>query len=492
MRGSPPAASDAPVVNGPRSQSTGIGAGFLVAMGALALYGLARVFFNFASLRAFGPVYVGEVSPAFSGTNILGIIVASAPAALIGKFVPQYEAEGEPRRARSIFAGTLVLTSALAVVAAGVLVVLWPFEAPRALGTLVPLFSAYLLLRAGYFAFGLRRRYFVAELASGLTFVTALAWGTLGGFSSFTTLSLVLHPATFVALAIFHLRHELVLRGSLAEVRASLGRYASYIGSSLVNAVSGLASYHLVVVFAGLMLPARDTGHLAALLSMVAPFNLAPVALGVVLFPAISRMDGLGDEDGQRRLVARSVLALQLFASFTIGPLLCFPDVALAIAGLPVEPTLILLMAMVFLDGMLSIVSSPCGHFLNASRFVHRQAVLSAASVVGGTVVGLPAIGAFGLIGCGIMRFASIGPLAWARMVEAQRQIRWLDTTNLPFLSSHACFCVLACCVPWLAGRPLAGAAAFGLIGLVNGVQVLRRRAEVAGLLSGIARVRQP
>src|SRR6185369_285004 len=120
----------------------------------------------------------------------------------------------------------------------------------------------------------------------------------------------------------------------------------------------------------------------------LAPLNFLPAALGTSLFPEIARRYGAGDEPGQRRAVAGSVLALQLLVLSAGTALLLAPDTCLRLMHVPPERDVRITWILLAWVLQLTIVSSPCGHFLNATRHAARHAAASLVFLILGLAMG--------------------------------------------------------------------------------------------------------
>jgi O-antigen/teichoic acid export membrane protein len=400
-------------------------ASFLVAAIALALFGLGRFLFNLVTVRVFGPEFVGEVNVALSGWTVVTVLLGTVPALLTSKFVAESIALGNEVRAKRIYSASLaaaLVPGLIVAVAASVVAAsenrLWSWY--------VPIFAAYLVTKAAAFAFARQRAYVISEATGFAAFLLLLVTGCVVGSTRIVELSLLLHPAIIVAVMTWNLRREVVGSGLVRELTDEWRRYSAFSGASAVNAAAGLVSYHLAVVLAGFLLADRaSVGYLSVLLSSLSPLNFLPTALGTSLFPELARRHGAGDEAGQRRAVARSVIALQTVVCTAGTALLLAPEPALLAMHLPVDSSVRVTWVLLAWALQVSIVSSPCGHYLNATRFAARHAVASLWFLLIGLAVGIAGLVMIGLVGAAIMRVGVDVGLAWTRMLMAERSLRW-------------------------------------------------------------------
>jgi O-antigen/teichoic acid export membrane protein len=395
---------------------------------ALALYGLIRFVFNAVAVRIFGAEFVGVVGVGSSWATLAAVLIASAPAVVVSRFVAERRGRGEDERAAAVFAGVLLLSGS-ALAGAAVVLAFVPALAPvRLLALYAPGFGFYLLLKAGYLAWADDRRYFAAEIVSSVAFFAAFAAACAARSPLGATASLLVHPLAFGLLAAFRLRRRMRLSGALRELRAGAGTYAPFLGASFVNALGGLGGYHLIVVAAGAILrdPA-DVGYVALILASLSPLNLAPQALGAVLLPELAFRSGAGDADATRRLVRRSVAAMQGFAVVAGVPLLAFPGFWMARLGVPDRGDLRVAWVLLALPLLVAMISAPCGHLLNATRHAAAHARATAATLLAGLGVGWLALAAWGVPGAGLFRFVGEIPLALFRMARANREAAWAE-----------------------------------------------------------------
>lgn len=400
-------------------------ASFLAAAVALALFGLGRFVFNLVTLRIFGASFVGGVNVALSSWTVVTVLLGTVPAFVTSKFVAESAARGDDDRARRVFSAALALVTLPGVAIALAATLLRPEGALWV--WYVPAFGAYLVVKAAAFAFGLQRTYLFAEVSGLIVFLTVCLGGCALSAPRIAAASLLLQPATIVVVCVWGLRDRLVWQGVATEVINGWSSYGLYWGAIFINAAAGLVSYHFAIVLAGAILVDKESvGYLSVLMSSLAPLNFLPAALGTSLFPELARRYAAGDEDGQRRAVTGSVLALQVLVLSAGAALLVAPEPFLRLMHVPAEGpvrTTWILLAWVL---QLTIVSSPCGHFLNATRYAGRHAMASAFFLAIGLTMGIVGLTSLGLIGAGLMRIGVDAGLAWVRMVVAQKALRWM------------------------------------------------------------------
>jgi O-antigen/teichoic acid export membrane protein len=398
----------------------------LISAGALALFGLIRFVFNTVGLPVFGPEFIGQIGTRISAITIVAIVIASVPSVLGTKFVAEFRGAGDPARAGRLFSGVLIATTVAGALAAVSIAVLDRPSGASILASYAPLYGLYVVFKGSYFAFSMQRRYARSEIVGASAFALTFGVACFRHNPALATASLLAHPAVFVALAVNDHHAYIRVGGGLRELAHEWRRYGLYSIATFVNALNGLGSYHLLVVIAAYYLDPVNLGFLNVVLAALAPLNLVPTAYGSAAFPEMSRRYGAGDSSGLRALLRRSTIVLQGFAVLASAVTLIAPARVLTLLHLPHSSALIVTWCCITLSLELNMSSAPAGHFFNATRYVGRHAVLSGVFLIAGTTVGLAAMGAWGIAGAGVMRLALDGPLAWTRMVVAERWTGWV------------------------------------------------------------------
>ena len=397
-----------------------------ISAAALALFGLIRFVFNAVGVRAFGPEYVGDIGASVSGLTIVAVAIASVPSVLATKFVAEFRGANDVRRAERIFSGAVVATLLAGGVCTAALAAAGRPAGHPALVAYVALFGLYLVFKGTYFAFGIQKLYARAEAIGAAAFGIVFAVACAGRRTDWATASLLAQPACFALVAAYDHRRFFGARSGLAELVRDWRGYGAYSAASFVNAMSGLGSYHLLVVVASLRLDAAALGYLNVMLAALSPLSFIPTAYGAAAFPEMSLRHGEGDREGLRALIARSTRALQALAILSAGPLLVVPRAWLTLLHLPPRPDLVAAWCWLAVSIQIAMTSAPSGHHLNATRHIDRHALLSGFFLVTGVGVGSLALAAWGIAGAGIMRFAIDAPAAWGRMALSNRVVGWI------------------------------------------------------------------
>jgi O-antigen/teichoic acid export membrane protein len=435
---------------------------------SLAFFGMGRLSFNLLGFRAFGAAAIGRVNVDFSWWTLVAVVFASVPALVAGKYVAQYLGAQEPTRASRVL-GACLLTTWLGAAA---FLVCWLAYRPSELNNVVSLFgvvySTYLVTRSASYAHQQGRRILIAEVSALAVLLLALAAGILLDSVELAAAGLVLQPGVSAVLGLAALRGHVRFRGAWHEIISNKRAYLGFSSAAWMNAMTGLASYHLAIVLAGYLLPdATVVGQLSLLLSVMSPLNLVPQAVGSVLFVDFARRHGADDKAGQRRIALKSTVYLQVLVLFLVGlAMLCAPLV-FSLIGLVMTPDLVRTWNWLVFALGLTIVSVPCGHLLNATTHVGVQARASIVMLMIGVAIGSVGMISAGVVGAGWMRFSVDGLLAWTRMVIAERQIGWTGGRRADVVAFAVCFSCL-----FLAGfLPLAPA--FQTVALVLGLGVI-------------------
>jgi len=469
-----------PEGNRPPESGRGLGFSFFAAAASVAVAGLARFIFNTVGIQRFGAAYLGEVNFACSSATVLGVLAGTVPSVLVGKFVSEELGRGDPERAGRILAGLLALAAgagavgtAACFVLAGSASILCPY---------VALYSISLWGKAAYFAHRLGRRYFLNELLSFMGFLFSFTAGCLLASPTIATVSLLVQPFLFCLVAAADFRPTLRFRGAFRGLGLGGRAYLTFSSATFANALVGLGSFHLLVILAGLLFPDKEqVGQLALLLALLAPLNFFPLALGSVLLPEMARLFGQRDEESQRVLLRRSVMALEAVTVLAAGPLLAWSDRVLPAVGAPAVVGLRITWGLLVIGAALSAVSSPCGHFLNATRYVARHAALSTAFFGLGVVAAPGLMGGFGLPGAALVRLIADGGAAAGRMLLAERFAGWSEPARTKVALAMGLLAIVFGTIGGLGGRlRYFGVCGWGAIGLILVCSLLRDRGLLA------------
>jgi hypothetical protein len=201
-----------------------LGKSFAVASASLALFGFGRMMFNLAGLQVFGPATIGTANIAISMWSLVAVVIATVPSFVVSKYVSEFVAAAEPKRAAQILTMSLLTTSGALFVAvlASLLVHArsgsWPW--PLYGGA----FGTYLVCRAACFAHQRMRTAFQGEVFGFVAFAIMLLLGLAARSVTLAAAALIAQPTVYCARVIWGFRHEFRFQGAFAEIRDDLRR----------------------------------------------------------------------------------------------------------------------------------------------------------------------------------------------------------------------------------------------------------------------------
>lgn len=206
------------------------------------------------------------------------------------------------------------------------------------------------------------------------------------------------------------------------------------VGATFLLSLSGLASYHLVLlILSARGRPDAEIGFIATLLSALNALSLAPMALGMILLPEQARQQGLGNVGRQQELIRRPTVALQaLFAALfllTVGG----ADLILPTLGVSASGEHLLFWSAACVAVFVSIISAPSGNFLNSVSAARVQAVICVFSFSLGTATSWMISTVSGAGGAAAMLLCSGGLASLARIVVADRMVGALAGRRFAF-----------------------------------------------------------
>jgi len=397
----------------------------IVSAGALALFGLTRLIFNLVGVRVFGAEFVGTIGALVSMQTLVAVLAAGVPSVLATKFVAEYMGRSETLRAETLFAGTFWMTAGLGLIAAALTLFLGSARAYPALVAYAPAFGLYLLLKGTYFSFGMQSKYVRAESLAAAIFILTFYAACIQRNGGLAVASLLMHPLSFCIAALVDHRNRFRGKGVVTELRLSWRRYIPFSLATLANVMSGLGSYHLLVVLASLVLDRLTVGYLNVMLAAAAPIACVGAAYGTAAFPEMAGRLGRGDEAGTQELILKSTLLLQALSILGASAVFLAPEFALVLIGVPPTRELSAAWCCIGLSLLLNMVSAPAGHALNASRLITWHSVLSMMFLILGSLAGLAVMSQYGVVGAGVMRLIGDGALSIARIGLSQRLIPW-------------------------------------------------------------------
>ncbi len=399
--------------------------GALLSAVALGLYGSIRFVFNAAGIRVFGAEYLGSLNQVLSAHSMIGGVLGAAPAALLAKYGAQHQSRGEHAEAASLFS-----LCVLGVAAAGLMIGFTSIAATsgseqRVLAPYAGLFALYMVLRISFFTWDRLRSYFIVEIVSSAAFFLVFGSACLIRSNVLATVSWLVQPAVFTAgscvafgdsFTCRHLRRTLSYNGRI---------YGGYLVASLANALSSLASFHMVIVLAAALLQDRALiGYLSVLVASLTPLRLLPIALTPVLLPELSRAHAAGDRRGIERLVRSGTALLVVVTAGCVAVAMMGWVPLLALLTVPEGVMWGRVWILLLTSSVLSVSGAVFGHLLNATTYVRRHAQLTIVATAIGVLVGVPSFIYGGVIGAGLMNLSVDAVLFCGRAIMSVRGLR--------------------------------------------------------------------
>lgn len=457
---------------------------FILTVLALGAFGLTKVAFNLAAIRApaLGKVFLADFNAAYSLCVLAVVAYGQAFGAMSNKFVAESVGAGRLDHARRLHTGMLTV---LAILAVGALALLLAFAAPVArvlrlgnpamlvaVAPYVALYAVAFYLKYAYYSFDRIKAYCMAELAACAVFFIALGLATARGIPGLATQAFNLHAGAFCAIALWQLRGCWLWQGAIGALRAEARRLVHFAAHIWVNQMAGFGLWHisiLIVSFTGAD-PAVKAEY-SALLHCLTPLNLFPMALSALLLPAFARRYGARSDEAARRLLLGGETAVTL----AMVPL-CIAGAALApeLVRLAVESDAVAMRAafvILLASYTIRFHTVPLANYLNATRYVHFMAYIAVAGTAAAAAVWWLAVPMWGAAG------AAAGNLA-LNLATVSLVVRVMHRRAAPgwfrLAPGH-----------WVLGLALAGAAI--ALGLVPGARAwLGIRAAAALGLSAL------
>ena len=375
---------------------------------ALVALGGTRLLHGSLVSRATDTDVYGVVGSLIAITTIASLLLPAGVASAASRFIPYQHGKGDEAAARAVhrFLDRLGLSGALALGLGAAAGATWAFslDTGRAaeVFALAVAFAVYSMDKATLYGFGRITPYVRLELGSSALILLA------------TVAVLVLHTGTYLlplalGYAAFAVGARLVLR---RDLRGGAGQHASgdvgrrevvrFVVLACIGTLASQGFLQGTQLLATVFAEPGQVAYFAAAVTLVAPMYFLPRALGLALFPAMSRAHGAGDVAAVRRQADLSTRALLVVLAplFVAGILLARE--ALTIFGsaryAPGAPVLQLILAATFF----AVVAVAAVNSLSSGEHVHVP-VLAA---VCGCLIGLGTVallgGPLGAIGVGL------------------------------------------------------------------------------------------
>lgn len=261
--------------------------------------GSARLVFSIAVGRAFGAGTLGSTSYLVSLATFATLICSPGLGQAVAREYAHRHAVGRTGR-RLLTSGTIF--HHLVVGAVGLVAMLVPnagWSARALTFALIVTYGAYTYYKSVLYGADLVTQYVWLEITVDVIFVLALLAVGVGGVSSLALLPMVLMYGLFSIAAELRLGS---LRGwPVTWDWPTVVRLFPFAMATSVGTASSTGFLQLAMVYAGHSGTHLQAGYFAAALAMVTPAYLLPRAMSVVLFPAMARASGRGDQSALRR-----------------------------------------------------------------------------------------------------------------------------------------------------------------------------------------------
>ncbi|HZN74008.1 MAG TPA: lipopolysaccharide biosynthesis protein [Micromonosporaceae bacterium] len=408
-------------------------------MVALVALGGTRLLHGSLVSRATDTDTYGVIGSLIAITTIASLLLPAGVASAASRFIPYEHGRSDDAAARAVhrFLDRLGLPGAVALGlgAAGGAALAFPLSTKQIVEVfaLAVAFAVYSVDKATLYGFGRIGQYVRLELASSalilLATVVVLALDT-GTY----LLPLALGYASFAVGARIVLRAD--VRGPVKPV-GEKREILRYVGLACIGTLASQGFLQGTQLLANWFAAPAEVAYFVAAVTLVAPMYFLPRALGLALFPAMSRAHGAGDVAEVRRQADLSTRALLVLLAplFAVGILLSRE--ALTIFGsarfAPGAPVLQLILAATYF----AVVAVAAVNTLSSGDHVHVPVL----SGVLGALVGLGTVallgGPLGAIGVGLGYLVGTAVTAGGPVGTAWRLHRmpW----RAPLLWSVAC-----------------------------------------------------
>ncbi len=401
--------------------------GLLTMVGLVALGGTRLIHGSLVS-RATDNQTFAEIGTLIGLAMTASLFLPGGLSSAASKFIPFQRGKGDPALARAAYR-LITLVGLGCAVALGALVGLFAAvvldvsqSGAIAAALLTAVFSMYGVAKGALYGFDRVVPYTWLEIAGSVVAVVATVVVVASGSHAY------LFPLIF-GYAVLMAGAAWVLRPRPHEERARLGaadrsEMAGYVGLASIGGLASVGPLQLLPLFAGWFTSAVEVSYFVAAVTLVAPLYFLPRALGMALFPEMSRAHGAGDVVTVRRhadISTRALLAL-LAPMFAVG-IFVARDVLVLFGGAAYAPGAAVLQVLLAAT-YLSVIQVAAVNVLSSGT--RREVRIPVYSAVAGSLVGLafliPLGTWFGSAGVAAAYLIAVGAVATGPMVAASRR----------------------------------------------------------------------
>lgn len=300
----------------------------LLSMVALVALGLTRLIHGALVSRATDNATYGRVGTFIAITTIASLLLPAGVASAASRYIPFAHGRRDDAGARAVhrFLARLGVPGAVVFgLGAGLGAAAWFRLDAGWTAQVVALaiaFSLYSIDKATLYGFGRVTGYVRLELATSTVAVLATVLVVLAGWRIYLV-PLAVGYGLFALGARVLLRAD--LRGTVADTRSVDRRgILRYVVLACVGTLASQGFLQGTQLLANIFAAPTEVSYFAAAVALVAPMYFLPRALGLALFPTMSRAHGAGDTDAVRRQADLSTRALFVLLAplFAVGILL--------------------------------------------------------------------------------------------------------------------------------------------------------------------------
>jgi len=276
---------------------------------ALGFVGIIPFAFNFLIARTFGKETLGYINVSISFCLMITIFVTNFFGTAGTKFLAEYRGSKKLEHFkivfRLIFAGPLVLTSAISII----LIMNWEyfsnnFSLPSnllfILISYIFLRSYYIILRRVLYGVDLVRSYAINEALSAIIMLVALLFVCLTEKKEFL-IHCYLMSYTFFCLLSFNtlyrkyksITNKLILTEEVNELKV-IQSFSKYGFVSMIGTVASTSTSYISLIIIGIHLSHSDAGIYSSVLTIVSILMFFPKLFTQVFLPEFSKLFGEG------------------------------------------------------------------------------------------------------------------------------------------------------------------------------------------------------
>jgi len=377
---------------------------------ALGSAGLTKLIFNVVVIRRFGPELLGNINLAISTAFLFSLFASAGLSPATTKYIAQYAGKSDEKNSKRSFTIGLFFNLILSMIMS-----LLMFANSRQLAQfmsgkqiwfakaslVVFLYSFYLFCKSAYFGMNKAETYFKNEIFADAIFFLMLFILVLFNLASSLIMPFILLYSIFLLWALHAQRSwiSIPLCTKTSEIKKNIKEMVSFSSIALLGGLSSMGGRYISTMLTGTYSSAKEVGYYSIALSVILPLYLLSNAVGMVLFPSISRYYGKEDYVSIGSTLNDSTRWLLIISSFLCGIAVIFGRFIFSILTGTDNQIGVFTLQILVISAYMGISGVPSINTLSGTKYVCIPNVAASIGLVLGIISWRVLIPSYGIIG---------------------------------------------------------------------------------------------